>query len=183
MGRKGGVSAVVCPVKSRHRSTANCRATATTAFLRAAALPLASPSTGIHLRRARYSGCQRIIRHTISTSIARTRGLPLLLTLPPRRLPPLLCSRGQRPDGTTPLIEFHFRKLNTGRPASSRHDLRDQLRFFTTLKRNRENRTAPSAGSNPKGQSSAWVCPGGPGWAEATVTKKTCTVTSAANIR
>ena len=33
----------------------------------------------------------------ISTRIARTRRLPLLLTLPPRRVPPLLCSRGQRP--------------------------------------------------------------------------------------
>jgi hypothetical protein len=52
--------------------------------------------TCAHFWRGLYSGCQCVIRHTISTSIARTRGFPLLLTLPERRLPPLLCSRGHR---------------------------------------------------------------------------------------
>lgn len=42
--------------------------------------------TAIHLRREWQPGCRRIMRHTISTSIARTSGLPLLLPLPPRRL-------------------------------------------------------------------------------------------------
>jgi len=40
---------------------------------------------------------QRIMRQTISNSIARTLGLPLLLTLPDLRFPPLLCSRGHSP--------------------------------------------------------------------------------------
>jgi hypothetical protein len=84
-------SASTCPVNTLHKSTANCRAIATTAYFFSAGLGVGLFNTGAHFWSAVYPGCHRIIRHTISTSIARTRGFPLLLTLPARRLPPLLC--------------------------------------------------------------------------------------------
>src|SRR5882724_712341 len=79
----------------RHRSTANCRATATIAFLRAA--PVASApfaSRCLHFLTARYSGWKRTRRQANSTSAARKRGLPCLVTQLCSRVLPLLYSPG-----------------------------------------------------------------------------------------
>ena len=78
------------PSAIRHKSIANRRATATIAFLRAAALLLLSWSTGPQRRNATYCGWKRTIRHASSTIIRRKRGLPCLVIAPKRRLSPLV---------------------------------------------------------------------------------------------
>ena len=90
-------SASTCSGNTLHKSTANCHAIATTAFFFAAGFGVGLFNTGAYFWNAVYPRCHRIIRHTISTTIARTRRFPLLLTLPALRLPMLLCSRGHDP--------------------------------------------------------------------------------------
>ena len=85
----------------RHRSTANWRATATMAFLRAA--PVASAPRGCgaricrHLRTALQSRWKRTSRHANSTSAALSLGLPCLVTQLCKRVLPLLYSPGHQP--------------------------------------------------------------------------------------
>src|SRR6266850_732566 len=96
--RSPSSSAFLRPIAIRHRSIAKRRATATIAFLRAAALLLVSSrSTGPHRRNATYCGWKRTIRHASSTIIRRNRGLPCLVMGPKRRLSPLVLSLGQSP--------------------------------------------------------------------------------------
>src|SRR5437016_12008232 len=67
------------PVRQRHKSTANCRAIATIAFLRAARVARGLLSTGHQRLTNLDSDCQRTIRQASSTNAVRNRTLPCLV--------------------------------------------------------------------------------------------------------
>ena len=70
---------VTRPVRQRQQSTASWRAMATMAFLRAARVALAEPSTGHHFWTSLQSRCQITSRQASSTSAVRSRTLPCLV--------------------------------------------------------------------------------------------------------